>query len=78
MIENWLFKGLETKQELQKMIEITIRSRQAGLTAALHGIPYVLEDSSQHSCGGWRLALANVNSTLAEVVICDIFPEVVG
>ena len=56
LTENSLFKGLETKQELKKMFEIATRKRQAGLTAALRGIPYVLEDSSHQSCGRWRLA----------------------
>ena len=45
MTEISLFKGLDSNQELQTIFEITTRSRQAGLIAALHGVSYVREDS---------------------------------
>ncbi|GFV03747.1 hypothetical protein TNCV_1876951 [Trichonephila clavipes] len=38
-------KTFYRKVVLQQVFEITIRSRLASLTAALHGIPYALEDS---------------------------------
>ncbi|GFW10617.1 uncharacterized protein TNCV_894121 [Trichonephila clavipes] len=33
---------------------VVVRSRLAGLTATLHEFPYILEDSSVHSCGSWH------------------------
>ncbi|GFT98484.1 hypothetical protein TNCV_3951541 [Trichonephila clavipes] len=48
---------IDWKVSLQEVFEIMIRIHLAGLTAALHGIPYVLEDHSSSQQQQWRLCI---------------------